>query len=84
MVILAAGSSLIVACQRNPEPEEPTSTLEPTPTETIEVIQTEAEPDASEEEEPTNECLVCHVDKQQLIDTAKQEEEVISENEGQG
>jgi hypothetical protein len=38
-------------------------------------------------EEPTqsvNECLLCHQDKQRLIDSAKPEEEVISENTGQG
>jgi hypothetical protein len=31
-----------------------------------------------------SECLVCHIDKQMLIDTAKPEEEVESENEGEG
>ena len=29
-------------------------------------------------------CLDCHTDKQRLIDTAKPEEVVISENEGEG
>lgn len=34
--------------------------------------------------EPISECLVCHTDKEMLIDTADPEEEVISENEGAG
>ena len=29
-------------------------------------------------------CLDCHIDKEMLIDTAEPEEEVISENEGEG
>lgn len=29
-------------------------------------------------------CLDCHTDKQRLIDTAKVEEVVVSENEGEG
>jgi hypothetical protein len=35
-------------------------------------------------EEPTDECLACHIDKEMLIATADPEEEVISENEGEG
>jgi hypothetical protein len=31
-----------------------------------------------------DQCLACHIDKQQLIDTAKDEEEVISESSGEG
>jgi len=34
--------------------------------------------------EVIDECLACHKDKQRLIDTAKPEEEVVSENEGAG
>jgi hypothetical protein len=43
--------------------------------------------DATENGEPTVEvdfCIECHTDKEMLIDTAKPEEEVISENEGEG
>ncbi len=31
-----------------------------------------------------NNCLECHTDKDRLIDTAKPEEVVVSENEGEG
>ncbi len=31
-----------------------------------------------------NDCLDCHSDKERLIETAKPEEEVVSENEGTG
>ena len=34
--------------------------------------------------EPIDECLACHIDKEMLIATADPEEEVISENEGEG
>jgi len=35
-------------------------------------------------EQPVDECLACHIDKEMLIATADPEEEVISENEGEG
>lgn len=35
-------------------------------------------------EEPIDECLACHIDKEMLIATADPEEEVINENEGEG
>lgn len=35
-------------------------------------------------EETPDECVNCHTDKQMLIDTAKPEEEVVSEDEGEG
>jgi hypothetical protein len=36
------------------------------------------------ESESADECLHCHTDKDMLVDTASPEEEVISENEGEG
>lgn len=59
----------------------------------VEETETEASPTATsqmvlvlptEASEEVNECLVCHADKQALIDTAEPEEEVESENEGAG
>jgi hypothetical protein len=45
-------------------------------TETVELIAAESE--------TINFCLDCHINKELLIDTADPEEEVISENEGEG
>lgn len=55
---------------------EPTAVI-PTPTEETAVLPT-ATP------EPVDECLICHVNKDELIQTADPVEEVISENEGEG
>ena len=46
------------------------------PTEEVETVATEPE--------PIDYCLDCHIDKELLIETADPEEEVISENEGEG
>jgi hypothetical protein len=59
-------------------PDEPTATpmeaMEAAPQETIAVV----------EEVTLDPCSECHTDQQALIDTAKPEETLISENEGQG
>ena len=41
-------------------------------------------PELAETGDQTDYCLECHQDKESLISTAKQEEEVESENEGAG
>ena len=68
-------------CSAN-TPEQESPTLEPTE----EVAQEPTLPPATPTSEPEaiNYCLDCHTDKDQLISTAKPEEEVISENEGAG
>ena len=71
-----------------PPTEIPPTEIEPTdtPTEEPTAVPTE-EPDPTPTEEPTeaaDACIDCHTDKQALIDTAKPEDEVVSENEGEG
>ena len=81
-------------------PVEPQETTVVVPTETeVEVVAsptvepTKIEPTATDEEPtvevlptevPADECLECHQDKDRLIDTAKPEEEVVSESSGEG
>jgi len=60
-------------------PEAPTEspTTQPVPTEVV------VEP-TDMVAEPVDECLLCHTDKDQLIATAKEEEEVVHESSGPG
>ncbi len=87
---------LVVGCSQVAEPAQviaPTENPEETlvspnanltesvePTATSEVVLLEPTPT----EVPADECLNCHTDKQRLIDTAKPEEEVVSESSGEG
>ncbi len=71
------------------QPVEPTSIPTAIPTEesaepTDEPSVDESAADSSSEDIPEDECLNCHTDKQSLIDTAKPEEEVVSESSGEG
>ncbi len=61
--------------ENNPTPE---------PTEEATLEPTLPPPTATAEPEVVNQCVECHTDKDQLISTAKAEEEVVSENEGAG
>jgi len=67
--------------------EVPAALVEPTDV-PIEAAQALVEPETTDlmasEEVAISDCLVCHTDKQMLIDTAKPEEEVVSESEGEG
>ena len=49
-----------------------------------EVVEEETTPEDAEPVAEDDQCINCHTDKQALIDTAKPEEEVESENEGEG
>lgn len=62
------------------ELENPTQ--EPTEEATLEPTLPPSTP--TSEAEMVNYCLDCHTDKDDLISTAKPEEEVISENQGSG
>jgi hypothetical protein len=68
----------------SPEPTA-TATETPTPTETVAPTPT-TEPTATAEvvAETSDECLACHSDKEQLIETAAPEEKVPSESSGVG
>ncbi len=83
----------IAAATSTSKPVDPTDTPVPEPkaTETVPPIPTE-EPEPTATTAPTetpepveaDECLACHMDKEQLIATAAQVEEVPSENSGVG
>jgi len=69
-----------------PEPPKPTATAtEPPPTETPAPTPT-SDPTPTEEVvvEVADQCLSCHSDKDQLVDTAKPEELVPNESSGVG
>jgi hypothetical protein len=83
LFILMVGTICLGACSSAPaQVVEPTATTQissPTP---VEEVETAAAP--VEEPEMVDQCISCHTEKQMLVDTAKPEEEVISENEGAG
>lgn len=85
----------IASATATTKPAEPTNTPRPEPTATSTVAPTpteEPEPTTTTTTAPTetpepvaaDQCLACHMDKDQLIATAAQVEEVPSENSGEG
>lgn len=86
-IVLAIAVLLLAACGRSVAPAQVISPVmdlaqEATPEATFTPIPPTIEPEVIVA--PPNECLVCHVDKQRLIDTAAQVEEVPSESSGVG
>ena len=84
--VVAGFLALLVACQSEPKTVEPTETI-PVPTAIISTPTSVSETVATQPTEPevvVDECIGCHTDKQKLVDHAKPEEEIISENEGAG
>jgi PBP1b-binding outer membrane lipoprotein LpoB len=99
LVCILLSAFILGACSNRAESSEPSAEVglvDTTPTadsETADVSTDEENSvdDLSEEENPVavtaeaeTYCVDCHTDQQALIDTAKPEEEVISENEGAG
>jgi len=82
LFVSLVSSLLIVACGAKPavtvDPTVTSSSATPTA-----VVETATSVPIVDEEE-VDQCVSCHTKKQMLIDTAKPEEEVISENEGAG
>jgi len=84
-ISLVGATILITSCGSTPEipvelpPSGPELTI--TIVEDAPLAITIADQPAVQEQ---SECLLCHADKQRLIDTARPEEEHISENSGVG
>ena len=64
--------------------EVPTDIPEPTATQEIRMIATAEATEEIVEDNEAAACIDCHSDKELLIETARVEEEVESENEGEG
>jgi hypothetical protein len=89
-VVIGLVVLLLAACTPAAAPE-PTATLAPTETNTPPPPTHTPEPTPTDTPEPTpteivvvDYCVACHTDKDQLILTAKIEEEVEEESEGVG
>ncbi|MBK6328591.1 MAG: hypothetical protein IPF56_22050 [Chloroflexi bacterium] len=87
LMLVLATAVLLSSCSSSAETDsavalqtalEPTAVI-PTPTE-----ETAVAPTAVAATLPTDECLLCHINKDELIQTADPVEEVVSENEGEG
>ena len=80
-ICITAGALALAGCRTQAEaPQEPTPVPLAVKQEAAQVV----EPQPVEPTPVQSECLVCHQDKQMLIDTARPEEEVVVENEGVG
>jgi PBP1b-binding outer membrane lipoprotein LpoB len=82
---------LLSACARAPAatdaPQEPAAASSPTAVaaqSTVLEVSKVQEVSAVTQDESIDYCTDCHTNKQKLIDTAKPEEEVINENQGEG
>ena len=86
-LLLLLGAVAVTGCQTA---ESATSTevvnVEPEVVETATAVSPTEEPvaETAEVSVPVDNCLDCHTNKDLLIQTADPEEEVISENEGEG
>ena len=87
-LLLLLGTAALAGCQTAESNEAETVALnvEPVLEETATAVSPTEEPtvEAIAEPVPIDNCLDCHTNKDLLIQTADPEEEVISENEGEG
>jgi len=75
-------SVLLSACTST---EEGTASPTPSPQAVVtEPVSIDEDDATSSDEASIDQCIVCHSDKQALIDTAMPEQDLISENEGEG
>ena len=88
-LLLLLGTLLFAGCQTaesDTGEAEVVANVEPELLETVTAVSPTEEPGAllTAEPVPVDNCLDCHTNKDLLIQTADPEEEVISENEGEG
>jgi hypothetical protein len=86
-LLLLMGTVALTACQSAGVDEAAqVANVEPVLVETVTAISPTQTPlaDPTAEPIPIDNCLDCHTNKDLLIQTADPEEEVISENEGEG
>jgi hypothetical protein len=81
-VLLIAGCTSTTA--PTPQPELTTPVESATPGDTIEVVPTEVSTQIQTEESADSQCIACHQDKDQLIQTADPVEEIETESSGEG
>jgi uncharacterized lipoprotein YajG len=87
-LLLLLGTWMLTGCQTAESDEAQTvaENVEPMVLETVTAVSPTNEPfaEAITDTVAIDNCLDCHTSKELLIDTADPEEEVISENEGEG
>ena len=89
-LLLVLGSLFLTSCQSadsdSVDEAAQVADIEPLLVETATAVSPTEEPilELTEEPAPVDNCLDCHTNKDLLIQTADPEEEVISENEGEG
>lgn len=90
ILLLLVGVVALAGCQSTDseaaEDVVQVADVEPVILETATAVIPTEEPisEPTEEQVPVDNCLDCHTNKDLLIETADPEEEVISENEGEG
>jgi mono/diheme cytochrome c family protein len=84
LVLLAGCSSAVTPSPTVTNPPAEPTVAAPSPTVAQAAATATTAPTATEEIAEVDQCVECHTDKDQLISTAKVEEEVEDESEGAG